>query len=710
MFDSISIRGIRNLREVVRLPLAPSVSGSSVLTLSGANGSGKSAVAESLAALQRAALIDGLGHALEPERFAAWRRSFARRLSEIVADDSAYVVLSFRTGGVVSSIALDINLRSEQVWDLSIDDGEAFEVAQSWSSSDPRNLIVFVPSTKYFEQSDMMFTDIRIDGSAPLFPDRPIRDDPRTSLFMDPGDAIRHVYRRMIEDWYLERLVPSNLPRTTYNTVARILFSKLVPGVAIGNFSTSTKAGQIVAQAKRTGPRRRRNYDVRGLSSGEKYLYFAFNYISRFIGRTGILVVDEPDTHLHESTLAELLSVLHALTDTEAKGPTLLRDWARESGLTLQSGMNAALNKVCPLDRPLLGGALLLTHSKMLVRSNLAVGRNFLLQGNSVFELTHDSVEDGLRSAGLSQVDERVVFVEGDRDVRFLEHAMRGLRVDVRAERGSTGVMAAFEGFARVDPNRRMPGFAFVIDRDRTNDMKYRRLKERFQEAWARHVIVLDRLELENYLLEARPIIAAVNSFLDDDGRRRHKHLLTEGAIDGLLRRYADATRSQMLQSYLDERVEFAVHRVGQAARSGVLDVQSPLSFLAFAATVLFGDDARASLSSDVTLAYSDAQMRYGDQNWAVNWRSLCKGKGVFAAAVNDLQRTTELGPALAERIRKFAIADPDIALAGVLTRLLDALHVPAADRRRLRLGPQGTPTQRSGGIARRRPLLREQT
>lgn len=702
------MRGFRNLRDAVEVPLAPSPSGRAVLTLSGANGSGKSAVAEGLAALQRAALIRVMGARDDEGRSVAWERAFLRRLTELVAEDTAAVVLLVGEGNEASRITLNVDLSNRLYpWELDVEPGPAERLYESWSSRDPRNLVVLVPSTKYFDQADMMFTDIQIDDVSPVHWGHQLRDDPRYSLLMDPGDALRQAYRRMIEDWYLERLVPSKVPKTVFNAIARVLFSKLVPDVAIGNFSTSTKSGQIVAQAKRTGPRRGRNYDVRGLSSGEKYLYFVFNYVSRFIGRAGLLVIDEPDTHLHESTLSEFLSMLYALTDSNTPGPGVVRAWAADSGMDLQEGMSAALTRTCPANQVVFGAAMLLTHSKMLVRSNLADGRNFLLQHNRISELAHDSVETDLRGAGLSQIDERAVFVEGDKDVKLFESALLGLRVDVRSGDGSAGVMAAFEGFARVDSGRKLPGFAFVIDRDRTNETKYARLKARFPLPWQRHVVVLDRLELENYLLEPRAFLRGLDAFLDDDGRRRFGWLLTEEAIDKVLRRFADMTRELLMQQYLNERIEHAVNHVGQAARSKPADIQSAISFQAFAIGVVFGDEAKGRLQSEIAAAFSDAESKYSGDSWEANWRALCKGKRVFADACDEIARVAGLGPALGERIKKLALRDPHLELAVVVGRILDALEVPLEQRRRLALGPPSTASAPADDVARRRVKLR---
>ena len=669
----ISLENVKLFRSRVDIPLLSTGVLGSVTTLSGANGSGKSAVVEALAAVQRAGLIESLK--VETGRdLTDLHTAFLRDLRSLASGPKGAIALALSDSSEVRGfLAMEFSVSDGEAEYVLKYDSVGARLLESWHGPDARNLIVAIPPTKYFDEADIYYSSVREKAPPAITGDRS-RDSLIRPLLVGPEEALKEVYRNSIEDWFLDRMIP-NQGHAFSNAVARLFFSYILPHVKVSHFSTVVRPGEIVCNVKRDGAT---SYDLRQLSSGEKYIYLTFVLLARYAGKMLMVVFDEPENHLHEETLARLHSVLSELVGSDSPFEELVAEIRSETRLSFPSRLERHL----PSEDPFTRQALLVTHSKLLIRRNLTVGSNSLLSpGNQPVRLGGSETEELLRRAGVSQVDERVVFVEGSTDQDLLQRAFGGAHVEVRPLTGKDAVCAAFEGFARIDASQRHPGFAFLLDRDSGNDVRYERLRDRFEGAWDRHVVVLERVELENYLLEENLFLEAAKNSLDSEEAAEAAEVLTEEAMIQILREAADETRAMRMRHFAATELDRRRQQLLPLPAARELDFETDGEFRRVATAIVPSDFQQAWIGV-VQEVEALTKERFGEQEWAGGWRALCKGKKAFPKACLLLAERLRnpLGSLIAntlkQRVIRYAVESQEIPLREVVVALRRALYL----------------------------------
>jgi len=511
---NITLKGIKVFKSQTEFRLAPYEGQRALITLSGANGSGKSAIVESLAAVQEAGILNYLENSSPGDRVSEKKEEFLRKLENISTSKNSLIRLLVTNGEVESAIEVEIwwekggNLN----YHFSAEEGPAREIYNSWVSPDPRNLIVAVPSTKYFEQEDIYFTRLQSGEREYFLFEDSEKEDLLSPLLGDLANGVRESYRRVLENWFYERIVPGK-KRTVFNKIANVYLNYLFKNIKFENISGTFREGEIVSFAKRTDIRGGK-YDLRGMSSGEKYVYLIFSYLAKYAGRSALIIFDEPENHLHEQSLVAFVDILGEQAGLDKNYLKDVVALSKKTEVNFSKDESKRLNKVFG-GWPFTKSVLMVTHSKLLVRRNLDYGTNFLVDKGEIFGLGKSDVENKLRKAGVSQIDERFVFVEGETDKKIFDKYFKAEHVEVKGLTGKDSVCSAFEGFASIDDQEKRPGYVFVLDKDSGVDYKYDDLEKKFPEKWDGHVIVLDRVEIENYLLDPNLIKLALESFVD---------------------------------------------------------------------------------------------------------------------------------------------------------------------------------------------------
>lgn len=674
---SLALTGIRVFIKETEIKFKDGEGRLPILTISGPNGSGKSAIVESLGALQSAGILRNLAEDTEPRLLVEHVDLLKQRLRNLAVSFPATIALGIQEDGVAGKVILKIHQSTKGLdYDLLSEGEPGGALLNGWSPKSPRNLIITIPSTKYFDQADVVFTQLRDVNSH--------RDQLKEQLdlgdiyplLLDPPSALKEAYRTTLEDWFYERIVPGR-KRTIINNIANIFLNRLFPKVSIARFSATQRSGQIICLAKREDSTQLPPYDIRGLSSGEKYVYFLFSHISRYAGNILLVAMDEPENHLHETTLSSIYDVFFDSANRKPPFVKLLSELAEATGKPLPEGQNDTL-KARIGERSMASSVLMLTHSKALIRRNMPFGRNLLLADGRIEVLGDENTEDLLRTAGVSQVDERVLIVEGKTDSNLIT-AFLGNNVEIRPLGGKGAVCEAFEGFMALDPHKRHPGYAFLLDGDSGLDYRYSDLKDKYENRWNQHVILLERTELENYLLEPVIFRAAVLRFLDKEDFARLEHLLSEEALEQLLRRSADRTRELCRQKFLADATKRELQKLFPTPRAKDLPTEETL-FLEKIEEMFRGVDV-ARFTVSMKEVFVDSGKRFSDDEWNANWKARCQGKAAFSYACGELSRSIGIQGVNSDLIKyqvlKIAGGMPNTGLTDVVGRIRTALKIP---------------------------------
>jgi hypothetical protein len=679
---SLTLSGIRVFVEETEINLKGNDGRLPLLTISGPNGSGKSAIVEALSALQSAGLLRTLAEETNPQLLTEYVDLLKQRLQNLAVHFPATITLNIEEAGVTGKVSLKIHDSTKGLEYELLSDGEpGGALLNGWSPKSPRNLIIAIPSTKYFDQTDVIFTQLRDVNSH--------RDQLKEQLdlgdiyplLLDPPSALREAYRTTLEDWFYERIVPGK-KRTLINNIANVFLNRLFPKVSIARFSATQKNGQIICLAKREDTTQLPPYDIRGLSSGEKYVYFLFSYISRYAGNILLAVLDEPENHLHETTLSVIYDIFFDSINRRPPFIKLLSELSETTGKLLPEGQVETLKSRIG-ERSLASSVLMLTHSKALIRRNMSLGRNLLLADGKIELLGDENTEDRLRAAGVSQVDERVLIVEGKTDFNLMT-AFLGSLAEIRPLGGKGAVCEAFEGFMHLDPHRRHPGYAFLLDGDSGLDYRYTDLKTKYEERWTRHVILLARTELENYLLEPAIFRAAMLRLLDKEDFARHDHLLSEETLEQLLRRAADKTREDRQQKFLADAVKRQLQKSFPAPKAKDL----PLTKASFVQKVekIYSEVDVSIFSAAMETVFDESTTRFSDAEWNVHWKARCQGKAALASACGEIAKSIAIPGLHSDLIRyqviKASSTVSGIELGNIVSQIRTALDIPAASPR----------------------------
>lgn len=680
--NSIRLSGIRSFSRPTSIPLFSESDETKILTISGPNGSGKSAIVESISAVQRAGILSSLPDVRPaPAQLSDLRRSFSRRLQNLVANRSASVDLTIGQDGEEGEGTLTLEIsktKNRTRHTLQYEGALAQALVKQWTKSDPDNLIVSIPSTKFFNQEDIIFTQVKkpeleIKGFGELD-----REQVLKPLTLDPPLAIREAYRKIAEDWLYERVVPGR-QRPLYNTLAKIFLTKLFPYVSIANFSATLGTGEILCLAKRLD-HQSRSYDVRSLSSGEKYIFFLFSLIVRYAGRAMAILLDEPENHLHEATLIRFLELMYQYTNRESDFPLQVSEMGKSIGMEIPKKQLEALVKQCSR-RPLVRSAILMTHSKLLIRRNFGYGPNILLSDLGAERLAGGETEEKLRVAGLSQIDERVIFVEGPSDEALFKRVFSDVQVEIRPLTGKKSVCTAFEGLAIIDPHKRHPAYAFLLDQDLVRDIRYERLRERYPTVWEQHVVVLERAELENYLLEPKLFKRALKRLLVAEEWQDQSELDDEDKIDEILLNAANETYSSQKQRFLNSLLRIERIRFFDLPRSRDLPAGNDDGFSNFLDDFLSQEKLR-DFRNSMLAAYRECESQFTNEEWSSHWRSRCKGKQALILACRSIADRIDF-PIYADLIKHRVILEAahaaDVELREIIDRLKRILRITGA-------------------------------
>ena len=281
-----------------------SFSEKNIFTISGKNGSGKTTIIESLMICQMAFFVNSNKDLLEhTEIYNKATEKICSLLSGNYSSISLYMIESESNKEITFTVNIGFIAEDYITWSLEISNEDYNIFAKYWDLQNPSCLFFYIDSDKYFDEKSITYDSLKIKKN----------DDPDSFLLnyiVDYKNVERFAYQKLINDWILQRLVPPDVNYQLSFLIGRILFSYLLPQLRIQHFTGAT-GNQFSILAKNI-EENSKEFDYRFLSAGEKsifYLCILINYFSNI----GLLIIDEPENHLHEDLLLRLADTLQQI-------------------------------------------------------------------------------------------------------------------------------------------------------------------------------------------------------------------------------------------------------------------------------------------------------------------------------------------------------------------------------------------------------------
>ncbi|MGM0601315.1 MAG: ATP-dependent nuclease [Candidatus Rifleibacteriota bacterium] len=469
----------------------------SVFSISGQNGSGKSTFLRSAYLVQKAYFLKLLSDFNWSE--------FEVEANRYLNDEGSYIKVLIVDGedGHEEKIELELYRTDDRI-NLRVENGNILE--KYWNLKSPQNLILFIDASKGFSEDTLLFDEINISENA--------RSDLALEAVFRPERLFSGIYRQLVKDYVHGRLIPSKPDRLLYFRVASKMFTTLIPNIELKNFSGKHKFGEFVLLGKANVDKRKPLYDVREFSSGEKALLSTLSFlcISKSVCA---LFIDEPENHFHESLLLEFVSLLYTLCESGG-----ILGWANRN----HDGRGKASIKEEWLEQEYQGHRLnqvvLSTHSKTLIYKLFSMGRNFTIS-RDVNELRYENAENELRELGLSSIYNKVLLVEGSGDHEALEYLAKGKNITIKPLGGSSDVIDTFKKLSVLREFVRDQEFVFVVDSDNKPDDFFVKLRSMDEDFYDGSFVKLDRHEFENYLLDASVFADVIDKYLELGGQEK---------------------------------------------------------------------------------------------------------------------------------------------------------------------------------------------
>lgn len=265
----------------------------SIFSVSGRNGAGKSTILKSAYLIQKAYFSELLGQS-------CWD-DFHIEAKRFLNSDLSFIKLTLIDWEEEEEVTLTLSLVNNKTT-LACDNNEF--IKKSWNLSSPENLILYIDASKGFSEETLQFNELNIADNNKI--------DLALEAVLRPEQLFSGIYRQLVKDHIHGRLIPSKPDRLLYFRVASSMFTSLIPNVELKNFSGKHKSGEFVLLGKANSDKRKPLYDVREFSSGEKALLSTLSFlcISKSVCA---LFIDEPENHFHENLLLEFISLLYAL-------------------------------------------------------------------------------------------------------------------------------------------------------------------------------------------------------------------------------------------------------------------------------------------------------------------------------------------------------------------------------------------------------------
>ena len=432
-----------------------------------------------------------------------------------------------------------------------------------------------------------------------------ISDDeinPILGFVLYPKKTYQNMYDIMMNAYVYQRINPQTPKKDIFFTTSKEMYTQLLPDVKVANFSGKERKNQFVLLAQRE-----KKFDARNMSSGEKLIWYSL-LILNYIKNLGVLIIDEPENHLHEQLAWKYITFLKKMS-YEKK--------------------NFKLEQV-----------FLLTHAKNFIYNNFAEGNNYVINSNGDFnKIQKEECEDILRSCGISYIDDKVLFVEGKTEIENLSTLCERNNIRIRQLANCTEIIQVYESLIKVKELIYAPKFMFVIDRDTRNDDEIISMEQKDEEFFEKHFAVLPVHEFENFLLDEKIVAECVNKVL----QLTNDDMKTEDEIKVIFKKYADENLPDLKKKYLNNAIRKEMKCLESLIKKKEIIITDREEYESYIDFILSCNNYEKIITR-VKDQYNIMMEKYDTLHWESNWKQLCDGKIVLNKTLAEIEKDIRYG------------------------------------------------------------------
>ncbi|WP_346896584.1 AAA family ATPase [Clostridium sp. UBA7503] len=589
-------------------------------TISGKNGSGKTTIADALLLIQQSIFLKLLKEQYSNNSFTKLvEKNFAETVKAYMCKNNLTIELKLKDGDDnIDIVFFAYESELEISWEILFNQGEEI-LLQYWNLHQPNNIIMFVGSNKYYNEKNIKFSDLNIETSYTLPVDREIWLTLNMIFF--PNNTFNLLYQNLFKDWAYERLIPTKGRIDLYFKLSQGFVKNIFENLQFSNFSANKfKENEVVhlVSNKNTGSKK---YDMRQLSSGEKTILYSFMYLN-LVQRVSVMIIDEPENNLHEEVICKLLNILKLLTNKERTFIETLEELNFEENI---------IDKVKKYNKKLnsskIGQVFLFTHSKSLIYSTFEDGSNYVLDDTLKF-IDYDECEKKLREVGISALYNRVLFVEGKTEVELFSVLTQKNNIRIEKIENCDKLVATYRCIKEVEHYVNDLKFIFLMDSDESNIKKVNDIIE----ARNQDFILLDRHEIENYLIDIPIWVRAAKKFADETIVDE----ITESYISDELYNAAKTQMDNFKKQYISYGLNNMITSIIQVNHRDI-----PLGNEAYSKFVDGIINKRKILDyiEQCKKIFEECNNKFNDESFNEDWIKVCPGKQVINIAAARIGR-----------------------------------------------------------------------
>ncbi|MES5322908.1 AAA family ATPase [Alcaligenes phenolicus] len=464
-------------------------------TVSGRNGSGKTALFKAVQVFQKIFFFDQIDvDVIEREGLL---RSLKLEIESILSGSSGVIDIALSHDGNIIHIELklfnDDPMYPDEFYEINEKiPGSLDRLGCVWDIDNPRDVIAFIDAGKSFSDFGVGVNNINL-----LSRKQKSREFILECIF-SPEKTLQAIYKKTVLDHIQYRLDPSRTYEYFRNANHAVkIISK---NIEVKNISATKVDGSLVMLGRTTDGMAL--FDVKDFSSGERALYLTLLFIF-YLPNIGILVLDEPENHLHENLLRGFYDFLKGVA---LKGGPY--EWLKAQKYG-EGEKNILEDSVDGLSQ-----IFLTTHSKALVYQNLNYGECLVISQEGLLPLEGGGIEAELRKVGVSTVFSKTLFVEGATESSLLTDILEASGIEVMVSDTCKEVIEYFKKISKIKEKIHGADFCFVMDRDNKTESEIEDIRCIDPSYFDRAFIVLDRHEIENLLIDEKLIVDSLNPAL----------------------------------------------------------------------------------------------------------------------------------------------------------------------------------------------------
>ena len=612
--EKITLENIRNFKKIHEFDFSEA---NYINTISGINGSGKSTVFECVSICQKAYFVYKYFPSGEISKLGIKYNSIlSKDIANIVSEWRASIELALslednrnhEDADDAEKRVLRIKLKTRgKTWELSVTHEDDAVLEKYWNPYNPTNIIVLLDADKMVDEEDFTFQKINMMSES--------KGDV-IDFIMDPKKTYQNLYNNAMNSYIYNRLVPSgkNNRKDQFTVDSKTMFSEIMEShnISIGNFSGQQKQDQFVLTASKNG-----QYDMRQMSSGEKLIWYILLLLN-YIKSISVLIIDEPENHLHEQLSWSLVNYLIKTNEEHKNGVGI-------------------------------GQVFLLTHAKNLIYNNFSEGVNYLLDdSNSLSRIDREQCEDILRSCGISYIDDKVLYVEGQTEINLLNSFCTEDNIKIRQLSNCDEIIRVYKGLSAVRELVYVPKFVLLLDRDTRDEDEIQSLMDEDPDFFSKHFTVLPCHEIENLFLDETIIAEQYNKLMHAVDPDFNADISADDVL-AIIRRKADDALENTKKKYLNYKLD----RITQGFKSLInlkgIKSDSKAVFDTYIDDLFSSVDFTDKIKK-LKETYDEMSEKYSESNWNTQWKQLCDGKTVYNQTITELSQHRQFSRASFEK------------------------------------------------------------